>query len=237
MKLKCIIIDDEQLARKLLENYVNKFPELELVALCKNAMEAMTQLRNSNIDLIFCDIQMPDLSGVELVRTLCDQPLVVFTTAYSDYALEGFELDVIDYLLKPISFERFAVAVNKVLKQHELINNGIGQQQPIIVAEENTRDYITLKADGKLHKVQFKSILYIEGLREYVAFHTIDKKIVTLESLRKLENDLPDQFVRVHKSYIANVDYIKALNGNQIEIKDQLIPIGKTYKEVVSRLF
>jgi len=222
-------VDDEQLARTLLKQYVDKSPQLELVAECKSPLEAMEFLRNTKIDLMFLDIQMPDLLGTEMLKVIPNKPLVIFTTAYKEYALEGFELDVVDYMLKPISFERFIQGVNKVEKR--ILSQNTPTETPAI---SNKKDYITLKSEHKIYKVKHDDILYIQGLKEYVTFFTTDQKIITLESLKKLENLLPsDKFLRVHKSYIINKDKVSALSGNELEITKVKIPIGKTYKEVV----
>ena len=225
MKIKCIIIDDEYLARKLLADYVSKLPNLELVAVCSNATEAMDILRNNTVDLMFLDIQMPDLTGIEFVKSLDNKPIVVFTTAYSEYAIDGFELNAIDYLLKPISFERFFKAANKASTQIKLLTNN---------ANSTAKSYITIKSEHRIHKVDYDNITHIEGLKEYVIFHLKEgKRIITLEALKKLELILPNNFLRVHRSNIINKDFVKSLYGNMIEIEDQKISIGKTYKDIV----
>ena len=174
---------------------------------------------------MFLDIQMPDLSGIDLVKTMRVKPSIIFTTAYSDFAVEGFELEATDYLVKPFPFERFVRAVNKVRSN---------QSSEV---ENTASDYIAIKADHKIYKVKFNDIIYIEGLREYVAYHTIDRKIVALASLRKLEDELPSKFIRVHKSFIVNTDLIQSISGNELELSSIKLPIGKSYKEQVLRLF
>ena len=241
MKIKCIIVDDEQLARNLLERYVSKIPGLELVRSCKNPLEAIDYIQHEAIDLMFLDIQMPDLKGTELLQSLKYKPVVIFTTAYQEYALEGYRLDVIDYMVKPISFERFLQGVNKAVEQIKLIRtsgNNINNY-PDNVPEQKDKKYIHLKAEHKVHKININDILYIEGLKEYVTFYTKEKKIIFLESLKKLEQTLPaDKFMRIHKSYIVNIDKVSLLYGNQVKIVDEYIPVGKSYKkEVVERLF
>ena len=234
MKINCIIVDDELYARKLLAGYVEKIPGLELKSQCKNSMEAMQALNNDKIDLMFLDIQMPDLTGVEFLKTLPRKPVVIFTTAYHDYALEGYELDVIDYMLKPISFERFLKGVNKAFDFINIKKNRF----EIHITEKSTteKDYINLKADYKIYKVKLNDILYIEGLREYVTFRTKERKYIVLESLKHLEEILPSsKFMRVHKSYIINSEKVNSLYGNIIEIGEQEIPIGKSYAEEVKR--
>lgn len=205
--------------------FCSRLPNLKVVGTCKNAIEAIHFLAENQVDLIFLDIQMPDLSGIDLVKTLKVKPAIIFTTAYSDYAVEGFELDVTDYLVKPFSFERFIKAVNKVKSPSE----------PETLVKE--AEFMIVKADHKLYKVMFKEIKYIEGLREYVAYHLKDKKIVALASLKKLEEELPTNFIRIHKSFIINADLIESISGNEIELGTVKLPIGKSYKEEVMKLF
>lgn len=223
MNLKCLIVDDEQLARELIRSYCEKLPQLEVIGTCKNVLEAMKLMSSHQVDILFLDIQMPELSGIDFVKTMKQRPAIIFTTAYSEYALEGFELEVTDYLLKPIAFDRFIKAVNKVSQ----------------VAVSNTRnsDTITVKADHKLYKIKLDEISHIEGLREYVAFHLPQRKIVALESLKRLEEILPGNFKRVHKSYIVNTDLVDSISGNEIEMGAIKIPVGKSYKDQVMDLF
>lgn len=223
--MKVVIADDEQLARTLVESYVEKVPFLELVASCKNGLEAGNILQTEDVDLLITDIQMPELLGTDLVKSLPNPPLVIFTTAYEGYAVEGFELNAIDYLLKPFAFERFLTAVNKA-KDH-LDSH---QQEDVKLKKE----YMTIKADHKLYKVQYADIRFIEGQREYVSFHTPNGRITALLSLKHLEESLPkDLFIRCHKSYIVNKTMVEALEGNALVIQDKQIPIGQSYKEKV----
>ena len=233
--IKCMIVDDEQLARNLLEGYVAKTPQLELVASLKNPVEAASLIREKQVDLLFLDIQMPDLMGTDLLKSLPQKPATIFTTAYKEFALEGYELDVIDYLLKPIPFDRFIKAVNKAA-------DSIGQKSEHPKNREAaplSSEYISLKADHRIYKVRLSNILYIEGLKEYVTYYTTEGKIIVLQSLKHLEVSLPaQQFMRVHKSYIINKDRVKSLYGNQLEIGEKKIPIGQSYKErVLQSLF
>lgn len=231
MKTTCLVVDDEHPALKLLEDYISKMPELELVAKCDNALDANNILQDQPVDLMFLDIQMPDLTGLDFIKSLKRKPVIILTTAYSEYALEGYELDVTDYLLKPFSFERFMQAVNKA---QELIILKKKEKTSIKTA----KDHIFVKADYKKVKVNFDDILYIEGLREYVSFFTKDKRIVTLEAMKNLEQILPaDQFIRVHKSYIIPLKKVEAVVGNMLEIAGKNIPIGKSYREKVMKLF
>lgn len=199
-------------------------------------MEAMQALRENNIDLMFLDIQMPDLTGVEFLKTLNNKPVVIFTTAYQEYALEGYELDVIDYMLKPISFERFIQGVNKAMDLISLKNQKSTKDTIESKPENREADFINLKADYKIYKVKLDDILFIEGLKEYVTFHTESRKYIVLESLKNLEIKLPsNKFIRVHKSYIVNIEKIDSLYGNTIEIGENEIPIGKSYSEDVKK--
>lgn len=229
--LRVLIVDDEYMARMLLENYAQKLPNLEVISLCENAIEALNYLRNEKIDILFLDIQMPQLSGLELVQTLQRKPAIVFTTAYSEHAVEGFRLDAVDYLLKPFSFERFVQAVNKSIHYLSFKGNGFLPQ----IADNQTvkeQNHFFVKADGKLIKVKFEEISYIEGLKEYVSIYTSKDRIITLQSLKNLEEILPNSnFQRVHKSYIVAFDKIQSIVGNQVEINKKMIPIGQTYKE------
>ncbi len=224
--MKCIIVDDEKLARSLVESYAKKIPFLEIVSVCKNGIEALEVVKNNQIDLIITDIQMPGLLGTELIKSLSYKPKVIFTTAYEKYAIEGFELEEIDYLLKPFSFERFLKAVNKAESNSEKTKN-----------ESDTHfkeDYLTIKADHKLYKVQYKDIKYIEGMREYVSFHIPSGRITALLSLKSLEESLPkDLFIRCHKSFIINKTIVTALEGNNLIIEEKSIPIGLSYKDAV----
>ncbi|MCF6239835.1 MAG: LytTR family DNA-binding domain-containing protein [Bacteroidales bacterium] len=230
MKINCLIVDDEQLARQLLESYVLKIPHMELIKSCKSAVEAIEFLQKGNVDLMFLDIQMPDLSGIEFLQTLKNKPLVIFTTAYKEFALDGYELDVIDYMLKPISFERFLQGSNKALEQIKLIKAAKNKETP-------SKDFVSLKSNHKVYKVKYNDIYYIEGLKEYVTFYTKDKKIVVLESLKRLEKTLPQElFLRIHKSYVINIQIIDSMYGNQLEVKGNYLPIGKMYLDKVKRI-
>ena len=234
MNYTCLIVDDEQLARKLLEEFVAKVPMLELKGMCKNPLEAMDILKSEHIDIMFLDIQMPELTGVEFVKTLQQKPAIIFTTAYSEYALEGYELDVIDYLVKPFPLDRFIKAVNKAIEFIDL-KSSAGK----IDRDNMDSNYILLHADHKIYKVNLDDIQYIEGLKEYVSYYTKEKRIIVLQSLKSIEESLPsNKFIRVHRSYIVPISRIKTLDGNQVQIGDKLIPIGRSYKEeVLKRVF
>lgn len=234
-----MIVDDEELARNLVENYVNRLPHLAVAGKCANPLEAMQVLQEKTVDLIFLDIQMPELTGLEFLKTLSHKPLVIFTTAYKEYALEGFELDVVDYLLKPFRFERFLQAVNKASK---LLKEDTVENKPIVsnsFPEEKQRDYILVKSDFKVFRIFYKDLLYIESMKEYVAYHTPEGRTLSLGSLKKLQKELPAKhFMRIHKSYIVNIDYIAVLEGNMVHIGKKKLPIGTSYKEeVMKRIF
>ena len=235
-KINCLIVDDEELARDLVENYANRLGYLNIIAKCADPLEAMQLMQEHKIDLIFLDIQMPNLTGIEFLKTLPVQPQIIFTTAYKEYALEGYELNVVDYLLKPFRFDRFLQAVNKVsqiLKKEDSLT-ATTEVKSDRVEESTERDFILVKSDFKVFRIFHKDILYIESMKEYVAFHTTEKRILSLGSLKKLEKDLPSaQFMRIHKSYIANISFIAALEGSMVHIQDKKLPIGSSYKEAV----
>lgn len=228
--IKAIIVDDEPLALDVLETYIEKMPDLSLVAKCENAIEANEALKNNEVDLMFLDIQMPQITGVEFLKSLTNPPAVIFTTAYPDYAVEGFELNAVDYLLKPISLDRFMKAVNKVSeKMGKKPNDGSG-----IVEMEG--DFFFVKADKKLIKVDFDDIIYIEGLKDYVIIRQEAGRVITLQTMKSLEIKLPEStFKRVHRSYIVNINKINAVVGNMLEVTEKgqtkHIPIGKNYRE------
>lgn len=226
--IKTLIVDDEPLAQDIIETYVNQLPNLELVAKCSDAIAANQVLQNNEVDLIFLDIQMPQLTGIEFMKSLSNPPLVVFTTAYSEYAVEGFEMDAVDYLLKPISIDRFMKAVNKV--EDRLKDKQGGANMSV------NEDHFFVKADKKLVKVNFNDILYIEGLKDYVIIRQEEGRVITLQTMKSLESKLPaNNFKRIHRSYIVNTTKINALVGNMVEIKEKgenkNIPVGKIYRE------
>ena len=229
MKTKCVIIDDEPLAIELIKNHVFQFSNLEIVATCNNAMEGFDVLKSREVDLLFLDIQMPMLTGIEFLKSLSNPPKVIFTTAYREYAIESYELEVVDYLLKPISFDRFFKAVNKYFKSIE--------NKTIVVPAESkldaTTNHIYVNMNKKHHKILFEDILYAESLKDYVRIHTTDTNIVTKEKISDFEQKLPSTFLRTHRSYIVNPDKITAFTAQDIEIGDIEIPIGISYKQNV----
>ncbi|MBK9253977.1 MAG: response regulator transcription factor [Saprospiraceae bacterium] len=235
--IRTIIVDDEPLALEVLETYISQIPELQLIKKCENAFEANEALKSNEIDLMFLDIQMPQLSGIEFVKTLSNPPQIIFTTAYPDYAVEGFELNAADYLLKPISLERFMKSVNKVA---EKINSTKNTHKDHEKSEVN-EDFFFVKADKKLVKVNFDDILYIEGLKDYVIIRLETGRVITLQTMKSLEDRLPDsKFKRVHRSYIANIRKITAILGNMVELmeagKVKQLPIGKNYRDELLEL-
>lgn len=231
-KLRCLITEDEELARDLLENFINKIPHLELVAKCENPLRAMEVLRTESVDILFLDIQMPELTGTEMLKLLPEKPVVIFTTAYPSYALEGYQLDVTDYLLKPYSFERFVQAVNKATEMVRLKKGNA-----IAPSSSHDKDYLLVKSEHKVIKIKYADLFYIESMREYVAYHTIAQgRILSLMSLKQLELDLPKNlFARIHKSYIINIEKVVALEGNLVHLADKKLPIGASYKDSVTK--
>lgn len=230
--INVIIVDDEPLALDVLETYIEKIPELNLVKRCNNALEANEALKNHDIDLMFLDIQMPQLTGTDFLKTLSNPPLVIFTTAYANYAIEGFELNAIDYLLKPISLERFMKAVNKAVEQIELQR----KDNAATIASSDDPNFIFVKADKKLIKVSYDEIIYIEGLKDYVIIRQDSNRIITLQTMKSLEEKLPDTiFKRIHRSYIVNMNKINAIVGNMVEVMEKgqakHLPVGKNYRE------
>jgi DNA-binding LytR/AlgR family response regulator len=226
MQMNCLIIDDEPIARKGLEEYVRDIDFLHLVGQCENPLKASTFLTEHQVDLIFLDIHMPKISGIDFLKTLRNPPLVIFTTAFPQYALEGYELDVTDYLVKPITFERFLKAAQKA---HEVFSLKRLAGQP----REET-DYFFVKCDSKFEKLFFRDVLYVESLQNYVVIHTAEKKLITYITLSGLESQLPkDQFLKVHKSFVISVPHVKVIEGNEIVIGESRIPISRNLKDEV----
>lgn len=230
MKMNCLIIDDEPVARKGLEEYVNEIDFLHLVAQCENPIKAARYLNEESIDLIFLDIHMPKISGIEFLKSLCNPPLVIFTTAYSDYALEGYSLDVVDYLMKPITFERFLKATQKAYE--------VRQMRKVAAGQKANADYFFVKSESKFEKVNYEEVCFVESLQNYVIIHTTSKKLITYMTLTSIEAQLPkEQFLKVHKSFIVSIAAIKSIDGNEIIIGDARVPISRTLKDqVVSRI-
>lgn len=231
MKTKCLIVDDEPLARDLIRGHVEKLENFEIVAECSDAMKALNVLREKQVDLIFLDIQMPQITGTEFLKTLKHPPKVIITTAYREYALEGFELDVIDYLLKPITFERFLKAINKYYQMNQEEVQVFSGSSAEKLADES---FIYIKENKKVVKVHLSEIRYIEGLSEYVQVFTEKRKIITKTSMAQMEEKLTsDNFLRIHKSFIVSISKIEAFTANTIEIQGKELPIGRSYKNAV----
>ncbi len=238
--LKCIAIDDEPLALRQLSSYIAKLPYLELVATCSNAIDAQQRLLQQPVDLIFVDINMPDLNGVDFVRSLIDRPMVIFTTAYSQYAIEGFKLDAVDYLLKPFDFADFSRAVSKAHSLYELRQNQrtTTEEAPLAEAEPKDTEYISVKADYKVSLVKISEIIYMESEGEYVRMHLANGTcITTLFRLKNMEAALPaEHFMRIHRSYIVNLDCIRSYVRGRVYISEtEYLPIGEIYKEAFQR--
>ena len=230
-KIKCLIIDDEPPARDILKKYVTNVEVLHLAGECSNAVETLSFLQSNSVDLLFLDIKMPHIIGTSFIRTLKNPPKVIFTTAYRKYAIEGFDLNAVDFLLKPISFERFLQAVNKVM-QLDLAVGGLNESVP-----DQSHPFLYFRADRKMIKVFLDDILFIESLKDYIKVVTSHKVIVSKQSISSLEEMLPkDAFVRVHRSYIIAVGKIDSYNTDSIEIAKKEIPIGRLFRHDVGRM-
>ncbi len=224
--IRCVVIDDEPLARKLLEDFIKKTPGLALIDSFANPLHARERIHNNECDVLFLDIQMPDMNGLDFLKSTPRKPLVVLTTAFAEYALEGYELDVVDYLLKPFDFQRFLKAVNKISDRVKFAN------QPSMQENENTPEFLFVKDGKKLVKVEVASILYVQGALEYVTIVTKDRrKVMSLQALKNMEQTLPDFFVRIHNSYIVNLKAIEEVHKDEVKVGDELLPVGTTYKK------
>ena len=223
-KLNCIIVDDEPLAQDVLEQHIASISELILVKKCSNALEAFEILHTEPVDLMFLDITMPVISGIDFLKSLRKSPAVIITSAYPEFAVQGYELDVMDYLVKPVSLERFMKAVNKVMERFNTTATPVADLPARV-------DYMFVKSDQKLIRIKFADIEYIEGMKDYVKIFTKEKMIVTLHTMKFFEASLPNEFLRIHKSYIINLDGIKSIAGNEVELRAIKLPIGNSYKE------
>ena len=243
--IRCIAIDDEPLALRQVKNYIERVEKLELVALCSNAIEAKELLKTEQVDLLFVDINMPDINGIDFVRGLTDPPLVIFTTAYSEYALEGFRLNAVDYLLKPFSFDDFSRAAEKACSLRELHRMrderaaSVSTIESIDEATDNN-DYISIKSDYKVNLVRYNDIIYIESVGEYIRLHLKDgSKLTTLFRLKNMETELPQKnFMRVHRSYIVNIDYVSSFARGKIYLSNgDYVPISINYRDTFREHF
>jgi two-component system LytT family response regulator len=229
--INCVIIDDEPLAREGIANYVQEIDFLHLVGVCENPVELIKLLDQHRIDLIFLDIQMPKINGIDFLKMMQDPPMVIITTAFPSYALEGFQLNVLDYLLKPITFDRFFKSANKAKDYYQLINRA---NSPDLAKTENINDYFFIKCGSKYEKIHFDDILYVEGMQNYITIYTSRGKYITLLYLKNLEQNLDSKsFIRVHKSYIVSIHKIDSIQGNEIFIQSHRIPISRNYRDQV----
>ena len=227
--IRCLVIDDEPPAREIIRRYIEQVPALELAGECANAMQAFTLLQQQTVDLMFLDIRMPQLNGNDFLKTLKNPPRVIFTTAYPEYAVEGYELDVVDYLVKPIPFERFLKAMNKVYQQTLF-------KTELPTEEKKSESFVYFRADRKMVKVMLQDILYIESMKDYVKVYTVNGMIITKQSISSVEAMLPEkEFLRSHRSYIVSVRHIKSFTSELIDIQNTEIPIGKLFRNEVMK--
>lgn len=231
--IRCLVVDDEPLALHILEDYISKLPFLTLVKVTTNPIEALSLVQNGEVDLVFLDVQMPELTGIQFLKIANGKAKFILTTAYSQYALEGYELDVLDYLLKPIAFDRFYKSVQKA----QAIIHPSTAPTPAVVVQEPAQqdvlsDFIFVKTEHKIQKVYLHDILFIEGLKDYISIFTPTERIITLQIMKKMEDALPEKhFVRVHRSYIVALNKIDSIERSRIWIKDKIIPVGDTYRD------
>ena len=226
MKYNCFIVDDEPLAIEVIENHLNKLEQFRVVGTYSDAVEAFVAIKNTPVDILFLDIEMPDFNGLDFIKSMSQKPEIVVTTAYRDFAVEGFDLNILDYLVKPIPFERFIMAIDKFLDK----------KTPQIQNSTPFRDYIMIRAERKHIKIELANILYIEGLKDYVKIILADRTIMTKESIGHfIEHLSADQFIRIHKSFIVAIDKITAVTSYDVELGKTELPIGRKYKDVVLR--
>ena len=226
--IRCLVVDDEPLALDILEDYISKVPFLTLVKTTTSAIEGLSLVQSDAIDLVFLDVQMPELTGIQFLKIINGKCDVILTTAYSQYALDGYELDVVDYLLKPIAFDRFYKAAQKVLQSSGNTNSSA----PEVLSVQKNHDFIFVKSEHKIQKIYLDDILYIEGLKDYISIFTRSERIITLQNMKKMEESLPSKsFIRVHKSYIIALGKIESIERSRIQIGEKIIPIGDTYRE------
>ncbi|HEV7332471.1 MAG TPA: LytTR family DNA-binding domain-containing protein [Flavisolibacter sp.] len=232
--IRCLVVDDEPPARDVLRRYIETVPTLQICGECGNAIEAMSFLQQQPVDLLFLDIHMPQLKGIDLLKILPDRPKVILTTAYSAYAVEGYDLDIVDYLLKPIQFERFLKAVGRAFQQAKFVTAPASHAGAPVAEEPRKESYIYLRADRRMVKVLLQDILYIESMKDYIKVITTGGTIITKQSITAMEAMLPEQlFIRTHRSFIASVERIKSFTTEVIQIEKTEIPIGKLYRQSV----
>lgn len=230
--IRCLVVDDEPLALDILEDYIRKVPFLDLVKTTTSAIEGLSLVQNGAVDLVFLDVQMPELTGIQFLKIMNGRCDVILTTAYSQYALDGYDLDVVDYLLKPIAFDRFYKAAQKV-QQNKNVISPVQTEAPV----PSTHDFIFIRTEHKIQKIYLDDILYIEGLKDYISIFTKDERIITLQNMKKMDDSLPARdFVRVHKSYIIALGKIESIERSRIRIADKTIPIGDTYRDQFFRI-
>jgi DNA-binding LytR/AlgR family response regulator len=228
MEIKAIIIDDEPLAQNVIEQYARKLPHLLIAEKCNDAIAALQWLQQNEADLMFLDVNMPKLSGISFLKTLKNAPLVIFTTAYSDYAIEGFELDAVDYLKKPFSFERFCKALFKAEELLRLKNTAARDEQ----TKPSEKQYFFIKSNKKTYKINFSDVCFVEGLGDYIQVHLSDQKLVANLSMKRMLELLPENnFYRIHKSYIISLDKMEVVEGNSVIINKKRLPIGNSYRQ------
>jgi two-component system LytT family response regulator len=237
MNMRCLIIDDKPLAVDILASYSGKIPFMELIGTTNNPIEGLSMIREQKIDLVFLDIQMPELTGLQFMKILNRQCMIILTTAYAEYALEGFEHDVIDYLLKPIAFERFYKAAEKAYRYLKHGQAGNISTQNNVVQQMPATEFLFVKTENRIQKVNTRDILYIEALQNYISIYTLTGRVMSLQPLKKIEEQLPPgEFVRVHKSYIVSLRHISSVERSRILIGETIIPVGDSYRDAFYRL-
>lgn len=222
-----MIVEDEPHAMQLLDDYINKIPFLQLESKCYDAMSAVAFLRSQTVDVIFLDINMPLLTGIEMAAMISKEQKIIFTTAYSEYALDSFEYHVVDYLLKPITFKRFMQAINKLQSFMQADTAAVDY-----VETTATQDYLFVKSGKQVHKIQYTDIYFLEALKEYIAIHTFKEKILVYKRMKEVAESLPAQFVRIHNSYIVNIQHIKNIDSNMVWVQEQRLPVSNSYREL-----
>ena len=232
MKISCLLVDDEPIAINILKSYIKNIEELQIAGECNNPLEAYNFLQKEKVDLLLLDIKMPQLSGLDFLKTLHTKPLVILITAYSEHAIDGYEFDVVDYIVKPVSYQRFLKAISKVFNRLELKSSNA-----LFTPQKSDSSFIYLRHDKKMVKVMLNDILYFEGLGNYVKVVTEQREIISYQTLTLLEKQLAnDGFVRIHKSYIISLNKVNSFTSESVEIKKNEIPIGSSYKQVISKI-